>query len=102
MRYYDLTGHEVPWIGDAYQWTAGAYNAGWVVSSVPHVPSIIVLQPGVQGAGSYGHVAVVESISGSGTVNTSNWNWYANGGFGVLSYWNFNYPAAGVSFVWHP
>ncbi len=102
MRYYQLTGHQVAWLGDAYQWTAGAYSAGWVVSSTPHIPSIIVLQPGVQGAGWYGHVAVVESIPSPGVVHVSTWNWNAGGGgFGILSYWNFTYPASGVSFVWH-
>jgi surface antigen len=102
MRYYELTGHQVAWLGDAYQWTAGAYSAGWVVSSQPHVPSIIVLQPGVEGAGYFGHVAVVESIPSPGVAHVSTWNWAAaGGGFGILSYWNFTYPAAGVSFVWH-
>jgi surface antigen len=102
MRYYELTGYQTAWIGDADQWAAGAAaSPGWVVSTIPHVPSIIVLQPGEQGAGEAGHVAVVESIPSPGVVHTSNWNWYANGGFGILSYWNFNYPAAGTLFIWH-
>lgn len=102
MRYHAITGHYVTWQGNADEWYAGALNAGWVVSSTPHIHSIIILQPYVQGAGAYGHVAVVESIPSPGVVNASNWNWYANGGFGILSYWNFNYPAAGVSFAWYP
>jgi surface antigen len=102
MRYHAITGHYVTWLGNADEWYAGALNAGWVVSSTPHIHSIIVLQPYVQGAGGYGHVAVVESIPSPGVVNASNWNWYANGGWATLSYWNFNYPAAGVSFIWYP
>ena len=101
MRYHALTGYWVPWLGNAWQWAYGASASGWIVSSKPHVPSIIVLQPGVEGAGGYGHVAVVERINSDGSVYTSNYNWYSNGGWDILSYDTF-YPASGVSFVWHP
>ena len=100
MRYHALTGHWVPWLGNAYQWSYGAASSGWVVSSKPMVHSIIVLQSGVQGAGGLGHVAIVESINPDGSVYASNYNWYANGGFDTLSYWTF-YPGSGVSFVWY-
>lgn len=100
MRYHALTGFWVPWSGNAYQWAYGAGAAGWVVSSTPKVPSIIVLQPGVQGAGWLGHVAVVESINKDGSVYTSNYNWYNGGGWDILSYYTFH-PGSGVSFVWH-
>ncbi len=101
MRYHALTGYWVPWLGNAYQWAYGASSSGWIVSSKPKVPSIIVLQPGVQGAGGFGHVAIVERINSDGSVYASNYNWYANGGWDILSYWTF-YPGSGVSFVWHP
>lgn len=102
LRYHQLTGYWVPWGGNANQWAYGAaQSSGWIVSSTPHVPSIIVLQAGVQGASPYGHVGVVEKINSDGTVYTSSWNWYANGGgWGRLSYWNFK-PGPGVSFVWY-
>ncbi len=100
MRYHAITGHYVPWLGNANEWAAGAANSGWVVSSTPHIHSIIVLQAYDQGAGGYGHVAVVESIPSPGVVSTSNWNWAGN--WGATTYVNFNYPAAGVSFVWYP
>jgi surface antigen len=101
LEYHALTGHYVDWIGNAYQWYYGAKSApGWIVSSTPHVPSIIVLQPGVQGAGGYGHVAVVERINSDGSVYTANMNWYANGGWDYVSYWTFT-PGNGVAFVWH-
>jgi surface antigen len=99
MRYHQLTGYWVPWLGNAYQWSAGAAASGWIVSSMPKVPSIIVLQPGVQGAGGYGHVAVVERINSDGSVYTSNMNW--NGGWDVVSYVTFT-RGPGVSFVSHP
>jgi surface antigen len=101
MRYHQLTGYWVPWLGNAYEWAYGAKASGWIVSSKPIVPSIIVLQPGVQGAGYYGHVAVVERINSDGSVYTSNYNWYANGGWDILSYVTFT-PGPGVVFVWHP
>ncbi len=100
MRYHALTGYWVPWLGNAYQWAYGASSSGWIVSSKPRVPSIIVLQSGVQGASYFGHVAVVERINPDGSVYTSNFNWYANGGWDRLSYWTFT-PGPGVSFVWH-
>lgn len=99
LRYHELTGYWVSWLGNAYEWANGAAGAGWNVSSRPHVPSIIVLQSGVQGAGGYGHVAVVESINADGSVHTSNMNWA--GGYGSVSYVDFQ-PGPGVSFVWHP
>ena len=100
LRYHQLKGFWVPWLGNAYQWSYGAQMSGWIVSSTPIVPSIIVLQPGVQGASYFGHVAVVEKINPDGSVYTSNYNWYANGGWNTKSYWTFK-PGPGVSFVWH-
>jgi len=100
MRYHDLTGSWVPWGGNAWEWADGASTSGWNVSTTPHIPSIVVLQPGVQGAGGFGHVAVAESINPDGTVHTSNWNWFAaGGGWATESHWDFT-PGPGVSFVW--
>jgi surface antigen len=98
MRYHALTGNWVTWIGDAWAWRSGAMGAGWNVSSQPHVPSIIVLAPGVQGSGGYGHVAVVESVNSNGSVTTSDWNWYPALG-AQTSNVSFS-PGAGVSFIW--
>jgi surface antigen len=100
-RYHYLTGYYVEWSGNAFQW---AYNApahpGWVVSSVPHVPSIVVFQPGVQYASSlYGHVAVLEGINPDGSLQTSNMNVYGYG-FATVAYLTNN-AGPGVSFVYH-
>ena len=102
-RYHQLTGYWVDWLGNADEWAAGAQAAGWIVSSKPNLkgPSIIVLQPYVQGASYFGHVAIVEKVNSNGSVYASNFNWYANGGWDILSYWTFT-PGPGVSFVWHP
>ncbi|GHO87226.1 hypothetical protein KSZ_52320 [Dictyobacter formicarum] len=103
MRYHQLTGHWVPWLGNAYQWAYQAPAYGWKTSSVPNPngPSIIVLAPYTQGAGSYGHVAVVETgvTNPYNGVSTSNWNW--NGSWGVTTYVTF-YPGSGVTFIWFP
>lgn len=102
MRYHQLTGHWVPWLGNAYEWAYQASAYGWVTSSVPNPngPSIIVLAPGTQGAGSYGHVAVVETgvTNYANGVITSNWNW--NGDWAAEDWVTF-YPGAGVTFVWY-
>lgn len=98
-RYHQVTGYYVPWRGNADAWASGAGQFGWNVSSRPHLHAIIVLQPGVQGAGWLGHVAFVEKVNSDGSVSTSNMNWYAGGGWGRVSYYTF-YPGSGVSFVW--
>lgn len=101
LRYHQITGNWVAWSGNADQWVDGARKAGWNVSTTPHAPSIIVLMPGTQGAShAYGHVAVVESVSGD-VAHTSNMNWYANGGgFDRTSDVDFH-SGPGVYFVWH-
>jgi surface antigen len=105
MRYHELTGHWIPWLGNAYQWAYGASANNWQTSPYPNPngPSIIVLGPGTEGAGSYGHVAVVESgvsaASAANGVSTSNWNW--NGDWGIED-WHTFYPGSGVTFIWYP
>lgn len=102
QRYHDLTGFYLPWKANASGWASAANGAqGWNVSSIPpaSVPSIIVLQPGVQLADpTYGHVGVVERINADGSVYTSDQNWAG------VTYPNTNYvtfrPGPGVSFVY--
>lgn len=101
LRYHQLTNYWVAWHGNANQWVDGARGVGWDVSQTPHSPSIMVLMSYVQGAGFYGHVAVVESINGN-TVHTSNMDWSANGGgLNKVSYADFT-VGSGVYFIWHP
>jgi surface antigen len=89
----------IPWYGDAYEWVEGARAAGWHVSTTPVVGSIIVLMAGVQGAGSVGHMAYVEGVSGN-VAHTSNMNCAANGGgFGIVSSYDFT-AGDGVFFVY--
>ncbi|HEY0757166.1 MAG TPA: CHAP domain-containing protein [Ktedonobacteraceae bacterium] len=99
-EYHHLTGYWVSWNGNADQWVTGARQAGWNVSQAPHVPAIMVMMPDVQGSSGYGHVAVVESVTGN-TVHTSNMNWWANGGgWNRVSSVDFT-VGRGIYFVWH-
>jgi surface antigen len=98
-RYHQLTGHWVAWLGNADEWAYGAQSYGWTVSANSKVFSIIVLMPGVQGAGPYGHVAVVESTNANGSVNTSNFNWQGNWAIETIVQFT---PGPGVYFVSYP
>ena len=62
--------------GNAQAWTAEASAAGRTVSKTPSPGALMVLQPGVMGAGvPTGHVAYVESVSaGSFVISEQNWN----------------------------
>jgi surface antigen len=99
MHYHDLTGLWIPWNGNANQWVSGAATSGWVVSNTPKLHSIIVLQAYIQGAGYYGHVAVVEQINPDGSVVTSNWNWA--GAWALTTNVTFR-PGYGVNFIYAP
>ena len=53
------------WTGNAMEWAWGAANAGYTVSSTPRTRSILVMQPGVHGSSSVGHVAWVTAVNGN-------------------------------------
>ena len=53
------------WTGNALVWASGAARAGYTVSSVPRVRSILVLQPGTYNSSSAGHVAWVTAVNGN-------------------------------------
>jgi N-acetylmuramoyl-L-alanine amidase len=98
QRYHQLTGVYVPWTtnSNANQWKARAAQYHWNVSSQPRAGSIMMLSPGVEGAFSDGHVAVVEKLLGNGHVQVSQMNW--NGGVGIVSYTTFT-AAQGIYFI---
>ena len=98
-RYHDLTGVWVPWLGNADEWAWQAPAYGWNTSSTPRLHSIMVFQPYIEGAGYYGHVAIVESINGT-DILTSNWN--AAGAAWATTTYIHNYPRQGVTFIWAP
>ncbi len=51
--------------GNALTWGYGAANAGYSVGSTPRTRSILVMQPGVHGSSSAGHVAWVTAVNGN-------------------------------------
>ena len=97
QRYFQLHSVAIPWRSqaNAAQWTARAYENGWHVSSVAIVGSVLVLQGGVQGASSLGHVGIVEKVVGGGIAIVSSMNWGYGGG---ISFDAFS-PGPGVAFL---
>jgi surface antigen len=53
------------WTGNAMEWASGAASAGYTVSGTPRTRSIVVMQPGVHGSSSVGHVAWVTAVNGN-------------------------------------
>ncbi len=98
QRYHQLHGLFVPWTtnANASQWNKHAYQFGWRVSNTPTVGSIIVLQPGVQGAYGLGHVGVVEQVLANGSVIVSQMNWGAHTGWVTETQFQ---PGPGVTFI---
>nr|WP_068129859.1 LysM peptidoglycan-binding domain-containing protein [Nosocomiicoccus ampullae] len=79
--------------GNANDWLASASSLGYTINNTPSVGAIAHSYPGTNGAGSYGHVAFVESINGDGSITISEMGW--NGTVGVVSYRTI--PASQVS-----
>jgi surface antigen len=98
QRYYQLHRIFVPWRTDAFaaNWVNQAHQFGWHISNVPIVGAILVLQPGIQGAYSAGHVGVVERLLGNGAVIASSMNWGVDPR--VVTDHTF-YPGPGVAFI---
>ncbi len=74
--YVDTLG---PNNGNAMFWGENAQSHGWTITTQPQVNSIVVFQPGIDGAGSVGHVAWVSAVSGTN-----------------ISVSEMDFPAAGV------
>ena len=53
------------WTGNAMVWDTGAAAAGYTVSGTPRTRSIVVMEPGVHGSSSVGHVAWVTAVNGN-------------------------------------
>lgn len=93
-----VTGrYPVGW-GNAENFPGNASAAGFNVSYVPHVNSIVYFPPGVNGAGEVGHVAWVEGVSGN-TITVSQYNYNYGAGWGKYSVMNFqNY--GGMQYIY--
>lgn len=79
--------------GDANNWAASASADGYAVNNSPSVGAIAQSYAGSNGAGGSGHVAIVESIHGDGSITVSEMGW--NGSVGTATYRTI--PASQVS-----
>lgn len=95
--------------GNADNWANAARSIGLSVDSTPTVGSVAQFPPGVDGAGSYGHVAWVIGV-GSTTVTVEDYN-YADS-YDGNTYYNYSqhtvnrsglnfihFPSSGTSYV---
>ncbi len=98
QRYYQVHNVFVPWTSNANagQWIYRAREFGWRVSTAPIPGSILVLEPGVEGASWLGHVAFVEQVLADGSVIASSMNWGAYPAMVTEAQFS---PGPGVAFV---
>lgn len=68
--YYAASRRNVPWFGNAGTWLVGAQKFGFATGSQPQVGAIIVTAES-----RWGHVGIVESVNGDGTITISEMNY---------------------------
>lgn len=61
--------------GNANQWDTSARAAGYRVDNTAAKGAVVVFEAGQAGASAYGHVAIVESVNGDGTITISEGNY---------------------------
>lgn len=87
-------------LGMARDWIANARARGMSTGYSPSVGATAVFQPGVQGAGSGGHVGHVVQILSGGWFIISEMNFYWNGGgWGRVDY-RYVHTGSGVAFIY--
>ncbi len=87
-------------LGMASDWIANARARGMRTGYTPAVGATAVFQPGVQGAGSGGHVGHVTQILSGGWFIISEMNFYWNGGgWGRVDY-RYVHTGSGVAFIY--
>jgi surface antigen len=100
-RFHATTGRYGAWSGDAWQWATSAKATGWTVVPNAQARSIVVFQPGIQGAGRYGHVAWVDSVESRSDglyIHVTEMNWV---GVGLWSH-RVVKDVAGMSYILAP
>lgn len=87
-------------LGMARDWIANARARGMSTGYSPAVGATVVFQPGVEGAGSGGHVGHVVQILSGGWFIISEMNFTWNGGgWGRVDY-RYVYTGSGVAFIY--
>lgn len=66
--------------GNASTWGIYARSAGYTVNNKPAAGAVLV-----ERSGYYGHVGVVETVNGDGSITISEMNNYAYGGFNIVN-----------------
>jgi surface antigen len=101
-KWRKATGKYPSWSGDAKYWNERAAAQHWTVIGIPAPRSVVVFEPGVQGANkTYGHVAWVNSVSYRSDgwyVNISEMNF---AGFNVVSTRTVKH-VSGMNYIWAP
>jgi surface antigen len=89
------------YFGNAKDWLASARRHGYPTGTTPRVGAVVVFQPGWDGAGPLGHVAIVTSVEPAGffTIREMNRTGVPGGGFGKVDNWA-GHTGAGVSFIY--
>lgn len=98
--WYRNQGKPLMQLGSAASWAANAPSRGFAVGRTPRAGAVAVFQPGVEGAGANGHVAVVEQVLSGGWFIVSEMNFGANGGGWGRVDWRYAYVTGGVSFIY--
>lgn len=75
--YYVASRRNVPWFGNAGTWLTGARKFGFATGNNPQTGAIIVTSES-----RWGHVGIIESVNGDGTITISEMNY---SGFGRIS-----------------
>ncbi len=97
---YKKQNENLTHMGAAMYWASGAAARGYRIGAAPAAGSTVVFQPGVQGAGGYGHVAHVVAVYPDGWFLVSEMNFYANGGgWGRVDY-RYAHTGWGVTFIY--
>lgn len=82
--------------GNASTWAAAARASGYVVNNVPEVGAVAQWNAYSDAwIGYYGHVAIVESVNGDGTITISEMNNVSLGGYNIVN--RRTIPASSVS-----
>lgn len=95
------TGKFPSWSGNAKDWNNNAAPQGWTVTGAPAPRSVVVFEPGVQGAAAAGHVAWVNSISYRADgwyLNVTEMNFAVRGGISSRTVKH----GPGMSYIWAP
>jgi surface antigen len=86
QKWFEASGSYPAMRGNALDWRDSAAAAGYTVVDQPQDRSMVVFQPGVSGAGGYGHVAWVDSVSADGqSIHVTEMNNVAMGGVGIFN-----------------